>query len=141
MGNKSVKKLLQKGEQQFMVTASLRKQLSLLAVKCLKRQGACMLFSQASWATLHVFYPMKRWHSCKCNKQNRSDLIVVKQAISLSNLKTQWQVFLPILPLPKKRLQRLWVQILSVGVRGLQAKGGSLSCFKGHIFQGNWVIR
>jgi len=70
-----------------MVTASLQKQLSLLAVKRPKRQGACMPFLQASWATLHVFYPMKICYSCKWNNQDRPDLIVVKHEVSLSTRK------------------------------------------------------
>ena len=70
-----------------MVTASMQKQLSLLAVKRPKYQGARMLFLQASWATLHVFHPVERWYSRKWNKQDRPDLIVVKREVSFSNSK------------------------------------------------------
>ena len=45
-----------------------------------------MLFLQDSWATLHVFYPMKIWYSCKWNNQDRPDLIVVKSGKYLFQL-------------------------------------------------------
>ena len=57
-----------------------------------------MLFLHASWVTLHVFYPMKRWHSHRCNEQDRPDLIVVKREVSLLTQKHSGKFFLPILP-------------------------------------------
>ena len=49
-------------------------------------RSSCMLFLQASWATLHVFYPMKIWYSSKWNNQDRPDLIVVKSGKYLFQL-------------------------------------------------------
>ena len=89
MGNKNVKKVV--AERRVVVYGDCLPVKTAVSARCemshVSRSG-CMLFLQASWATLRVFYPMKRWYSCKCNKQDRLDLIVVKQAISLSNSKT-----------------------------------------------------